>query len=139
MRRDALFAGAEQVRRKQPFMKRDVRTFVDSADCCSKWLLACPALVQASARALALKFRRLIKDSTMRANRTVWPADLLEMRSCGVLVVEDRVCKVYSQRAPLSCYLHSDFWSVRQVHNCRPANAAPAAEEADATATRHDH
>src|SRR3984893_6822100 len=125
MSRDAFLAGTKQVCRKQPLMKRDMRAFVDGADCGSKWFLAGSALVQPGASAATFEFGCFVEDATMWANRAVWPANLLEMRSCGVLVVEDRICEVYSHRASLSCYLYSDYWAVCQVHNCRYLSQQP--------------
>jgi hypothetical protein len=54
VRRDAFLAGAEQMRRQQPFMERDMRALVSGADRRGKGFLAALALVDAGSRAFAL-------------------------------------------------------------------------------------
>ena len=39
---------------KQPFMQRDMRFFIEGAHDCREWLLASAALIETSARAIAM-------------------------------------------------------------------------------------
>src|SRR5436309_2058439 len=98
-------------------MHRDMAAFVNRADCRREGFAACLAFIDTRPRALAAKLGSVSDNAAVWADGTIRPAKRFEMCSGGVFVVKDWICEIDGHRVPLSCYLHSDFSAVRQVHN----------------------
>src|ERR1700730_7607172 len=96
-----------------------MRAFIEGANRRRERLSARLALVDAWTGAFAAEFRRIPDNAAMRTDGTIRPPEPLKMSPGGFFIIEDRIGEIDGHRVPLSCYLHSDFSVVRQVHNCR--------------------
>src|ERR1700687_2028680 len=74
---DALFAGAHQVDRQEPFVKRDVRVLKYGPDGHRERLPARRALVQSIPVGFALQPECFADDAAVRTDRTIRPQSLL--------------------------------------------------------------
>src|SRR5205823_6416777 len=84
----ALFAGAQQVRRQNPFMEGNLGTFKYGAHGDGELRTAVPAEQQARTVRFALKAAIALYAAAMRANRAFRPAQALKVLSGGGFVVE---------------------------------------------------
>lgn len=96
MRGHAFLGRRHEMRCQQPLVQRNVRLLVNCPHGRRERLAARSALVQAGARALALHLRSFANDAAMEADRTIRPAEFLEMLTGGFFVRKDRVCQVGS-------------------------------------------
>lgn len=84
------------MRSEQPFVQRNMRPLIERSHGRSEGLLTGAALVEAGAGALPFKLRSLANGAAVRANRTIGPAQFLEMGAGRIFVRESLVSKVAS-------------------------------------------
>jgi hypothetical protein len=97
VRAHSFLARCHQVKRERPFPIGNVTAFHHTAHLDREWFAACITLVEAPTMRLAGELGSAFPDrSAMRTNRTMRPADRLEMLARRVLVSEDRIGEVES-------------------------------------------
>src|SRR6185369_16696216 len=87
VRRHAFLAGSQQPECQQPLMYWDMRPLHDGADASGELLAALIARIPPRSHRLAAEWRNRIKDSAMRAVRTIRPPDRLKRFTRGIVIV----------------------------------------------------
>lgn len=94
----ALFAGAHEMRRQQPFRHWNVRPLIDRADCRREFLSAVFAVKPTRPHGFSAQRGDPVNHAAVGAIRTSRPADRLEMLPGSFRVREDRVRQIDRSR-----------------------------------------
>src|SRR5262245_9458239 len=90
----AFFACGDKVRRKQPFVKRDMRALVKRANAYGELFAAFGAMIPARTHALSAELAYGIHLPAIWANQTIRPARSFQKLSSFIFVSESRICQI---------------------------------------------
>ena len=92
--RNALLAGAQQMRGEYPFSQEEFGTFIDGADSDGELVPAHSAVIPARPHRLTTKGLHLVLCATERTIGTIGPADAFKVFAGLCFIVVDRISKV---------------------------------------------
>src|SRR5579863_3415040 len=112
--RDTLLAGAHKVDDLQPQMQRQMGRLEDGSHTHGKGFAAFVALIKAAPSSLAFHLAKAfrIAVAAMMANWTIWPQARLNVRECGVLILEAIFGKNRAGHSKISYGQKSTSWGL---------------------------